>query len=253
MKNLKIGVQLWTLRNELKADFKGVMRELAKLGADGVEFAGDFGGMAPAEIAAFMKKLHLECAGIMPGAPNILNAESVAYEYAKLLNPPALTTSHMGPFDEKLDEIIKLCIDLGQAAASNGFRYSYHNHAKEFVKINGTCALDLIYQRTDAKQVLAKLDIYWIAKGGQNPVEYIRKYSTRFLQIHFKDMDRDDSSYAELGNGCIDLAACLDAVGNSSCKWVIYEQDECKRHPLESTAISIQYLKKLLQGNIGRR
>jgi len=245
MRELKIGVQLWTLRDELKTDFKGTMRKLAELGFDGVEFAGDYGGMPPKELAAFMGGLRLGCAGIMPGAANILDTGSIAYEYAESLKAPALTTSDMEPFDEKLDEITKRCAALGEAAASMGIRYSYHNHAGEFVKINGECALDLLYRHTDAKQVMAELDIYWIAKGGQDPVEYIKKHSARLLQAHFKDMDPVDGSFTELGNGCLDLAACLEAVRKTNCEWVIYEQDECKRHPLESAAISVQCLKKL--------
>ena len=73
---MKAGLQLYNFRNELSADFKGALKEIAKLGFDGVEFAVNYGGMEPEEIASFLKDLKLECAGPMFKADEIRNPES---------------------------------------------------------------------------------------------------------------------------------------------------------------------------------
>ena len=76
---MKAGLQLYNFRNELAADFKGALREIAKIGFDGVEFAVNYGGMEPEEIAAFLKELKLECAGAMFKADDIRDAGNKVY------------------------------------------------------------------------------------------------------------------------------------------------------------------------------
>jgi sugar phosphate isomerase/epimerase len=85
-----------------------------------------------------------------------------------------------------------------------------------------------------------------VTRGGEDPVNYIRRYAKRLPQLHLKDMDAADGSFTELGNGKIDLAACVCAAKDSICEWVIYEQDVCKRPAFESAVISINHIKKLL-------
>ncbi len=243
MKNMKIGIQLYTIREPLKQDFKGVLRELAKLGCDGAEFVTDYGGMEPDELAAFVNEIGLKACGMHVRAAEFSDK---AFEYAKALNCRYVTISRSGKFSEIIDDVVSQCTAIGKAAAEHGIQFTYHNHALEFEKINGEYALDIIFNRTDAKQVQSELDVYWVTKGEECPVRYIKKYADRLPQLHMKDMDKEDGSFTELGNGSIDLAACVEAARDTICEWLIYEQDICKRPQFESAKISIEYLKKLL-------
>ncbi len=246
MKDFKVGIQLYTVREPLKEDFKGVLRELVKLGCDGAEFAFNFGGMAPDELAAFTREIKLNACGMHVSLAQLTDPASDVFAYAKALGCKYLTISHGGPFDEKLDEVVGICNQAGKAAADNNVQFTYHNHAKEFVKVGGECAMDLMFKRTDPKQVMFELDVYWVTKGEQDPLAYIKKFGSRLPQLHMKDMDPEDGSFTELGNGKIDLGACIAAADSTICEWLIYEQDVCKRPQFESAKISIAHLNKLL-------
>lgn len=247
MKKWKTAIQMYTLREALEQDFKGVCRELVKLGCDGAEFVAIFGGMAPDELAAFLKEIGLKACGLHLSCEDLTsNKIPRSFEYAKALDIHYLTFSYGGDFTKVTPEVTALCAKAGGTAARNGFQFTYHNHAAEFADFEGMHALDYIYSHTDPHQVMAELDVYWIAKGGEDPVKYIRKYASRLPQLHLKDMDREDGSFTELGNGCIDLEACVKAAEETNCQWLIYEQDICKRPVFESAAISLAYLNKIL-------
>jgi len=92
---MKIGVQLYNFREAMKTDFKGTLKEVSKMGFDGVEFAVNYGGIAPDELAAYLKELKLECAGTMFGEPDLLSGANQVYDYAHALKSPAVTISAM--------------------------------------------------------------------------------------------------------------------------------------------------------------
>lgn len=247
MKNWKTAIQMYTIREALEQDFKGVCRDLVKLGYDGVEFVALYGGMAPDELAAFLKEIGLHACGLHLSWEDFASEEQPqSLEYAKALGIHYITFSYGGDFTKVTPDVTALCVKAGETAARNGFTFTYHNHAAEFVQFEGGYALDYIFFHTDPRRVMSELDVYWVAKGGEDPVKYIRKYAGRLPQLHLKDMDRDDGSFTELGNGSIDLAACIAAAETTNCEWLIYEQDVCRRPAFESAIISFAYLKKLL-------
>jgi len=250
MKSMKIGIQLYTVREALKADYRGVLRELAKLGCDGVEFAWDFGGMEPRELAAFLRETGLEGCGIHASAAELADPASRIYDYAEALGVKYVTFSHCGEYPGILDECVRECAAAGKVAASKGLCFSYHNHACEFAEQDGVPCLDRILAATDPREVRAELDVCWAAKAGMDPVEYIGKYRNRIPQLHMKDFNAADGAFTELGSGCVDLVGCAEAAKNSVCEWLIYEQDVCGRPQLESAGISIAFLRKLLFGSI---
>lgn len=252
MKDFKIGIQLYSIREALKQDFKGVCRELVKLGCDAVEPAFYFGDMAPDELAAFFKEIGLKVCGIHGRAADLANPESDIYDYAVALNSPFVTTSVCGDRVNKVnyldyeDETTGICSNAGMGAAKRGLRFTYHNHDLELRKYDdGSCGLDNVIKNTDPANVGFELDVYWVKKGGQNPVEYIKKQGSRIWQLHMKDM-AEDGSITELGNGNVDLAKCIEAAENIPAEWLIYEQDYSKIDPFESAVISLTHLRKLL-------
>ncbi len=247
MKNMKVGIQLYTIREPLAQDFKGVLRDLVKLGCDGVEFAFNYGNMEPDELAAYMKEIGLHTCGMHIGAQSFDDPNNKNYAYAKALGCKYLTFSFGGPFSKNLPEVVRLAKIAGEGAAKNGLTFTYHNHAAEFEKIDGVYAIDKIFEATDPKKVQSELDVYWVKKGGEDPVKYIRKYAKRLPQIHMKDMDPDDGGFTELGRGTVDLKACVDAAVGTACKWLIYEEDTCHFDQFESAKISLEYLRKIVK------
>lgn len=242
---MKLGIQLYTIRTNLEQDFTGSLKELAKMGYQGVEFAGNYGKMQPEELAAFLKETGLECCGLHTSLAEIGNAASKSYAYAKALQCSYLTTSLCGEVEKDWAATIEQVKEAAAVARGAGYLFTYHNHAQEFARIDGEYALDQLYSQTDPQDVQAELDVYWIKKGGEDPVPYLRKYAGRVPQIHLKDMDREDGSFTEVGEGLMDLPAIYQAGADIGAEWVIVEQDVSKRDSaLESAKISIDNLKK---------
>ena len=244
--DFKIGIQMYTIREALWQDFRGVCRELAKLGCNGVELAFYFGGMEPEELAAFFRETGLRACGMHVYEKELHDPASKMWEYARALKVPYLSLSMRGDFSECGDACIQMCRKAGSDAVANGTVFSYHNHDGEFFPLlDGSIPYDRIMAQCDSALVKCEQDIYWIAKAKLNPVDYIRKYSQRLVQLHMKDMDAE-GGFTELGKGTIDLPRCLEAVAETPCRWLIYEQDVCKKDCFESAVESIGYLKTLL-------
>lgn len=247
MKDYKIGIQLYTIREALKEDFTGCLRELAAMGYEGVEFAGNYGGMTPEQLAEFLRETGLAVCGMHLPLAAIMDSNHEAYRYAKAVGCRYLITSLAKNFAEEIEQRIVDCSKAGEVAAGQGLSFAYHNHAHEFIEIDGKRALDCFYAATTANLVKAELDTFWIATGGEEPVAYLKKYAERLPLIHLKDMDRESREFTEVGSGIMDLQGILDVAVNSAAEWVIYEQDHCKRPSMESARISIVNLRKAMQ------
>ena len=247
MKDFKLGIQLYTVREPLKEDFKGVLRELAAMGYQGMEFAGMYGDMEPAGLAAFLKEIGVSACGMHVSLDAVLNSGDKCYQYAKAIGCKYLVTSLCSNFIKDFDILVEKCSEAGRVAVANGMVFTYHNHAQEFEAINGGIALDLFYARTSPQLVKAELDTYWIKKGGSDPVAYLTKYAARLPLIHLKDMDKTDGSFTEVGTGVLDLKGVLEVARTSAAGWVIYEQDVCKRPQLESAGISLNNIQAALK------
>jgi len=243
MSDKMIGIQLYTVRGECQKDFKGTLRALAEMGYRGVEFAGNYGGMSPADLAAFLHSLGLSAAGMHVSVEDILNFRSDAYAYARALNNTFLTTSLPGEVKKDWPATVDRLVQAAATAYANGFVFTYHNHSEEAVASGGVTALDQALARVSILQF--ELDTYWLTKGGQNPAAFIRRYTGRAPQIHLKDMDPADSSFAEVGRGSLDMPGIVAAARAAGARWLIVEQDTCKRPSLESARISIEALQRI--------
>lgn len=241
-----IGIQLYTVRNQLKDDFVEVLRKLAEMGYQGVEFAGIYGGMAPSELADFLAGLGLRTCGMHVSLDDLLDKDSQAYAYARGLRSRYVTTSQAGAVENDWSSTVEKIGQAGAVAEEMGFTLTYHNHDAEFRKIDGEYALDILYSRTNPATVRAELDTYWIKAGGVDPQEYIVRFPGRMPQLHIKDMAADDGRFIEIGNGILDIHALCTAAIKVGAEWIIYEQDTCDNSPLESARISLQKLKNSL-------
>lgn len=243
---MKFAVQLYNFRRELGEDFRGTLKEIAKLGFAGVEFAMNYGSFAPDELAAYLRELKLECAGTMFQSEELMHVDHVAYEYAAKLNSPAVTISASCDFSREWQRVAETCRRIGGNAVARGTVFSYHNHWAEFADADGMCAMDRILAATDPKQVLMEPDVCWLTRGGVSPVDFLRRYAVRIRQIHMKDsrVPADKQYLTELGAGIVDLAGVYRVAGEIGAEWLIYEQD-VTADPFRSAEISLSFLKKL--------
>ncbi|MBR2720556.1 MAG: sugar phosphate isomerase/epimerase [Lentisphaeria bacterium] len=243
---MKFGVQLYNFRDALEKDFRGALREIAKLGFDGVEFAINFGNIEPEELAALLKELKLECAGTMFFKDALLDRENIVYQYNKLLDSPSVSFGDFCDFTVEWENIAAYSRTICDNAAFHGTVAAYHNHWLEFEKVDGVPALCKIAEKNDPDKFFFEPDVCWINRGGYDPAEFIRRYAGRIRQVHLKDIKVPDvvKETTELGNGIIDIKGAYAAAVEAGAKWVIYEQDE-SADPFVSAEKSLKYLNTL--------
>ncbi|OGV55670.1 MAG: hypothetical protein A2017_03045 [Lentisphaerae bacterium GWF2_44_16] len=242
---MKIGIQLWSVREELKIDFKGVLHELARIGFEGVEFARVYGEMEPGELGIFLKESGLECAGLYENAASIAEDGNPVYGYASALSCKYFSTGLAGKANpQEWPEAIELVKTAAGISDKNGIQFLYHNHHQEFAKIGNEYALDILFNKTDRRIVMAELDVGWIKKGGECPVKYIRKYAGRIPFLHLRDVSAEGQS-VEVGKGTVDMKNVINEAEKAGVEWLIYEHDSILGASLKSAENSFNVIKKI--------
>lgn len=242
MNRIPLAVQLYTVREQCKRDFSGTLRQVAKIGYEYVELAG-MHGLSAIELRKLLDDLGLKVISAhMPLDPlektiedsRALGAKMVACGY----DPKKLKSV------DGCREAGRYLSEIGGKLRAAGIELAYHNHNWEFEKVEGQYALDRLYEAADPQNLKAQLDVYWVKRGGEDPLKYIEQLGSRCLMLHLKDM-APDGDFAEVGSGTLDFPAILKAGEQVGTKALIVEQDTCKRPPLESIRMSFDHLKKL--------
>ena len=247
--NFQIAIQLYSVRDDMAADFEGTLKKVKALGYDGVEFAGLFGKSA-AEIKAMCKEIGLTPISAHVPFEDMMADPELLSTYAeigcKYVVIPYLTEEYR-PGNDKFNEVIEGAKMLGEKANSLGMKLCYHNHDFEFVKLDGEYALDILYNEVPAALLQTELDTCWVNVGGENPAQYIRKYSGRAEIVHLKDFVRGKFELRPVGSGLQNFPEILEAAKDAGALWVVVEQDlpSMDKTALECAEMSIKYLNSL--------
>ncbi|MNL38747.1 Inosose dehydratase [compost metagenome] len=125
-------------------------------------------------------------------------------------------------------------------------QFLYHNHDWEFQQFDGEYILDILLRKTDPELVKLELDTYWTKRGGEDPVTFLSKLQNRCPLLHIKDVeDGKEAFFAEIGEGILDFKAIAQAAEQVGTQWLVVEQDESRRNPLESLEISYRNLRSM--------
>lgn len=245
-----MAVQMFTLREESQQDFAGTLKKVANLGFDGVEFAG-YGGLTAKEVRALLDDLGLKAASSHVSIEEIENNLAQVIEDQKILGSKFVVLPFLMPerrSEEGYQALISLLDEAGKTCRGEGITLCYHNHDFELDRLaDGRMALEAIFDDTNADNVSTELDIYWLAKAGEKPVDWINRYKKRTPLVHLKDMTTDEEQFfAELGTGGVNIEAVLNMGEESAVEWWVVEQDASRRTPFESIEISMNYLKTKL-------
>lgn len=242
----QLAAQLSTVRNELKKDFEGVLRELHKMGWTAVQIDGLHGNPAK-DIAKIMKELGLRTAGMHVGLERMKHDLDAVLEEAVLFDTKDFICHSLPDGCKNLEGYLSVRQDLLQVAEKvkgTGYRPGYHNHDWEFqTQVEGKYALEYLLEDP---AIYAEIDTYWVLKGGLDPLTFISNYANRMPILHLKDMTSDGREYfAEIGTGLIDFLPILRWGLRSGVEWFAVEQDYCPGSPLDSLALSLENLLKL--------
>lgn len=134
---------------------------------------------------------------------------------------------------------------MGEVAAGMGLQLCWHNHDHEFVEMEEGLPFDYLMNNTDPELVKCEMDVYWVKKGGADPVEQLQKYAGRYPILHIKDMAPGEQQDFEcVGSGIIDFPAIFDEADKQNIRHFFVERDKVVDGMacLESAA---KYLKEL--------
>ena len=243
-----IGLQLYTVRTLMTKDVESTLASVAEIGYDQVEFAGYF-KRTPAQIVAALAANHLASPSTHISYPatddawkaTVDDARARGHEWAVIASvDPSL---HKEPGDwSKLAERFN---QLGALARERGMKFGYHNHAAEFVATSKGTALDTLLAETDPKLVDFEMDLYWVVKGGGDPLDLIGRYPHRFPLMHAKDASpAPERAIVDVGAGTIDFARIFAQQAVSGMTHVFVEHDRAT-DPLQSARNSYRYLSAL--------
>ncbi|WP_248923919.1 sugar phosphate isomerase/epimerase family protein [Paenibacillus hamazuiensis] len=256
MKKTRVGLQLFTLREDMARDLEGTLRQVAALGYEGIEFAGYFGWQA-SDLVRLLQELKLTAIGGHLGIDKLGDSEAVKEEirYMKTIGGRYLTCAHLkGAGTETEQDWQHIFATCRQAAASmheEGIVFTYHNHAIEFERrIGSECVFDVLMASSDPRHIQIELDVCWVQYAGQDPIGYIRNYAGRLPLLHLKDYSVDAQGQAqtlELGTGLVSISEVIGAACESGVEWLVVEQDRCQKPPLDSVANSMAWLKRHAQ------
>ncbi|EWH11396.1 xylose isomerase domain-containing protein TIM barrel [Catenovulum agarivorans DS-2] len=251
----KISVQLWSVKDDVKKDFKGTLTQLSKMGFQGVEFARDFGPYAqnPHGLKQFLTSLNLQASGahVPFSALDDENFLSTVAFY-KTLDCNLLIV----PYDERafsadgIEWVVAELNRLSDKLAAYGMKVGYHNHAQEFEAYKNSTYWDYMAQNTSENVVLQQ-DVGWTEYSGNDPVEYVRKYPGRTLTTHYKVRlpEGTQGKLPIIGKDTIDWPNLIKAnkeVGGTL--WLVVEQEEYPNGltPLQAVAESKKGLDSFL-------
>lgn len=241
MADINLAIQLYSVREALKADFAGTLAKLQAIGFTGVELAFFYGGLTPAELAATLQKFSLQPCGIYESAAKLQDSEADVYQYAKVLGCQYLT---LGFSPDRIKQDLDGCLRelklAVQVAAGHGCKICYHAHSHEFARGGGRSYLERLLEETPG--VLYEADTAWIHAGGEAVVPHLRKYAEIIPLLHLKDLTAQ-GRITELGNGVLDFTAVLEVVAETKICTMSYEQDSSDIGALESARISYEFIK----------
>ena len=259
----KIGVQVYSVRNELDKDFNGTIKNLSDIGFSYLELydylEGKIKNNSVKDINRILStnnikasSLHVKTGAGTPeqNATMINNWEKVVAD-AKEMKLEYIVCAYLDEPERQHIDDYKRVADLFNKSAEvckqYGIQFAYHNHDFEFIPLNNEVPYDVLLAQTDKELVKMELDLYWITKVGQDPIAYFKKYPGRFPLWHVKDISKNEEQYfTEVGNGSIDWTQIFQHADVSGMKKFFVEQDVCRDYtPIESLNISYNYLKKL--------
>lgn len=258
--SLPIALQLYSVRDVLYDNLCGILKQVRKMGYDGVELPG-LNGIDPDEIKRVLTDVGLKVISSHVPVQELLD-ETRLQDYKKVgcqyVAIPWMDYRDTG----KVEENFALIATISEKVHNAGMMLLYHNHNFEFEKLDGKFILDRIYDSVPADRLQTQIDTCWAKFAGVDPAEYLLKYIGRAPLVHLKDFVKGESNenpfeligkvedkkktdfrFVPVGYGCQDIPSVLKACVEVGAKWVIVEQDKSDERPtMEAARMSVEYL-----------
>jgi sugar phosphate isomerase/epimerase len=248
-----VGVQLYTLRDQIFKDPRGIIQKVAGIGYKEVESFGynngKYFGLTAKEFIDLLAANNLTHPSGHYGLANLTSWDQAIAD-AITAGQKYMVLAYLAENDRKtIDDYKKHAASFNEAGAKckkAGLQFCYHNHDFEFKDMNGQIGYDVLMKETDASLVKFEMDIYWVKKAGRDPIALIKEHKHRYPLWHVKDMDKtENKSFTEVGNGVIDFKKIFECANKSGLDHFFVEQD-VSSDPIASITKSYQYIESSL-------
>ena len=246
------GIQLYTLRDDMPKDPKGILKQIASFGYKQIEsYEGDKGiywGMTHTDFRKYMDDLGMT----LVSAHCDINKdfEQKAAQAAEI-GMKYLICPWLGP-QPTLDDYKRHAAEFnkrGEICKKNGIRFAYHNNDYSFIPVEGQYPQDVLMSNTDPSLVDYEMDIYWVVTANQDPETWLSKYKDRFRLSHVKDRIKNSTekeATCDLGKGGIDFPKVLKSAKDHGMNYFIVEQERYDGStPVKSAQSNAEYMKKI--------
>ncbi|HEX6809351.1 MAG TPA: sugar phosphate isomerase/epimerase [Gemmatimonadaceae bacterium] len=240
-----LGLQLYTVRNLMDQDVEGTISAVAAIGYREVELAGLHN-----KTAKEMRQI-LDRHGLRASSSHI-SMQDIRGNWARTLDDAATLgqTYIVNPWIDESERTMvgysKAAHEMmaaAEAAKAHGIGFAYHNHDFEFARVGDTSGYDILLAESDPKLVKMELDIFWIVKGGQDPLAYFARQPGRFPMVHAKDITKD-GKMVDVGQGTVDWRDIFRHTKQAGIEYTFVEHDE-PPSPIADAKASYEYLHAL--------
>jgi len=236
---------MYAIRSLCGEDLEAGLRTVAEIGYEGVEFAGFFGHSAE-EVASWLEKYHLEAMGAHVSEAEIFDSPDETIAFHKRIGNRRIICPWSDLKTRK--DVEALAAKMNAAAPkyqAAGMRLFYHNHAHEFAKDGGECLIDILASLVPKEILSLEFDVYWVYRGGQDPLGYLKKYRDRVEIFHAKDGTMTEGTIAGTGN--VALPEIFSYAKEIGMQWAVVESEaeEEKNAQVEAARKDFAYISKL--------
>lgn len=252
---MPVGLQLYTLRQQLAEDFFGTLRRVRDIGYRAVETYPFPSHISPTDAAEVLKSLNLEVIAIHcdlplgPALPRIRD-EARALSCSKII-------WHGWPRSSEHDSIegvrrLVACYNAAHAAArDHGLEFGLHNHWWEFETINGVHPYRILHELLHP-DIFLEIDTYWVRTAGLDPASVIKELGCRVRFLHLKDGPAiHGHPMKALGQGVLNFPGILESVAPPV--GLVIELDECEGDVFQAVERSLIYLTARQEGWSGAK
>jgi sugar phosphate isomerase/epimerase len=279
----RLGVQLYTVRDQLPKDAAGTLKAIAAIGYKEIELGrNDLGKLVPLarEVGLTAVSTHIESSlvtgipmpppgGAAAGAPApapattpLADRQKKAFEEIRKHGATYAVLAYIFQSERKNEvaywqRLAEQLTQAGKIAKAAGVTLGYHNHGFEFESLpDKRRPLDVLLAESDPALVKVELDVFWVGITGADPVALIKQLGSRVSLLHLKDKAKDapvetnegkvaKGAFVEVGSGALDFPAILAAAKTAGVAHFFVEQDQTPGDPIASLKKSYEYLSKL--------
>lgn len=244
-----LGIQIYTVRALMQnpQDAENTLKSLMDMGYECIQLAGGIESIRSVADAA--KKTGMKVIGILTNINTFRTAFEETVAIAKELGARDLGISGNAKTESEARELVIEANEFAKKTREAGFSFSYHNHSHEFLKTEcGLRVMDILLEGFDKELIDLMPDTYWLQHGGVDVRDFIETNKDRITLLHLKDMKRvpDGVTFAECGEGNLNMHGIIETAKKCNIKDFIVEQDICDGDPLVSARISYENLKELI-------